>query len=285
MRDIQNAHENGYEPTSSGIEAQRRASNIPERLDRYHGGPPAPPSQGIFKADLDEKGHPRTGTLFNSTNAISHRYITRNALPEGLSRDQATEVFRRFNAPTRDALQGRGNDPSLNGGVADPSAPFPRSARGTSLWGGNIEFTRGATPDGRPWAINTAVQGQHPLTGHATRTLEEYDGRYYIRTDGVGNYSNPLIDLASAVSRPSALTRMAGAVAGVGQQLLNYIIGPRVFNNLDVAACDYARRTFGLQQGSCQSAPPSPVQCPQRSRWPQWALPWSTPRGRGTSRR
>ena len=270
MRDIQSACENRSGPTSwdTGTpEGRLRACNVPARLDRYHGGPPAPPSQGILKADLDEKGQPRTGTLFNRTNAISHRYVTRNALPGGLSREQATEVFRRFNAPTRDALEGRGNDPTLEGGVADPSAPFPRSAHGTSLWGGNIEFSRGFTPDGRPWAINSTIQGQHPLAGHATRTLEEHDGRYYIKTEGVGNHSNPVNDFASARSRPSALARVAGAAAGVAQQFLNYLVGPRAFNNLDAAACDYAMRMFELQQGLCQSTL-APVEDRKRSQWP-----------------
>lgn len=155
-----------------------------------------------------------------------HSYATQNALPPGLTREQATEVFNAFNAPTAEALDGEGNPPDLAGGRVDPSAPFSVAGYfpyGLDRLGGNVEMNRGTTPEGDPWAINTTVPGDHPLNGHITRTLLEHEGQFYIRTDGAGVGDVPF---------------------GTERDRLNSAVGPATFNRLDAIAAEYARERY-----------------------------------------
>ena len=155
-----------------------------------------------------------------------HRYATLNALPPGLNREQATDVFNAFNAPTAAALDGEGNPTSLTEGWVDPSGPFPAPGQlppGLDLLGGKVEMNRGETAEGNPWAINTTIPGKHPLNGHITRTMLEHDGQFYIRTDGVGVGDVPF---------------------GTERDLINSLVGPATFNNLDAIAAEYARERY-----------------------------------------
>ena len=154
-----------------------------------------------------------------------HHYVTNNALPEGLTREQASEVFSGFNAPTREALLGRPNPSDQTDGYVDPSAILPpgRLLPGTEGWGGHVHTNRGESPEGNPWAINTTIPGEHPLNGHITRTLLEHEGRFYIRTEGVGE---------------------GNVIFGTERDWINSLVGPRTFNNLDSIAGDYAQRTY-----------------------------------------
>lgn len=128
VRDIANGAANFIDPRPTPVyrpDAQapaRRANGIPEALDRHDYGPPATPSRaGDIARDLDPAtGRPRTGTLSVEETENGHRYSTRNALPAGLSREQAEQIFNRYNAPTTQALYGNGNDPSATQGSVDP---------------------------------------------------------------------------------------------------------------------------------------------------------------------
>ena len=211
-----------------GTAQERRRFGIPAALDRNLGGPPALPSSGVTKQDIDPKtGKPFLGALpDHSINPLSHQYSRRSALPEGLTKQQATETFRRFNAPTNEALRGEGNDPSKTSGSVDPSVMWPvASERGRLPFrraGGDVTLTHGDTPQGMPWAINS-TKLKHPFIGHVTRTLEEHEGRFYIRTDGIGRGNDHTL----------------GA-----RHLANWMSGTTSFGRLDELASDYARRRF-----------------------------------------
>ncbi len=235
---------------------QRRDAGVPPELENHYAGPPAAPFTGDLARNPD--GTVRTGTIQNENWGDRHQYVTQNALPAGLTREQAVEAFRRYNAPTHATTLGSdGNnpgppfsqgerpthgyvDPGIFGrGVAGPLAT-PVLSAGSALLngvnplkaGGHVDLRHGETaagPNGEPgraWAINTTRQGEHPLAGHITRTLVEDNGRYYIRTEGVGTGNNPG-DAWS--SQPHAT---------------NSTVGPTSFNNLDGLAGDWARRRF-----------------------------------------
>lgn len=211
----------------------RRAAGLPQSLETHSGGPPAAPFAG--RLERDAQGRVRTGTLLNEADLGGHRYVTVNALPPGLTEAEAVEAFRRFNAPTNEAQRGLGNEPTVGGvtrGYVDPSAPLglPSRAR-TEPWrpfgfdatqtGGHVELRQGTGPDGRPWAVNTTIDGEHPLKGHVTRTLVQEDGRWYIRTEGVGDGNDGRF----------------GA-----RHMLNQVVGPATFNNLDALAAEWAEK-------------------------------------------
>ncbi len=225
----------GPPPGTDSQAAGRRANGVPPELDRHPNGPPATPSGRIPSHEIDPNtGLPRTGTLLNVGNADGHQYITRVALPPGITREQGEQTFDRYRAPTTEALYGDGVDPSARRGTVDMRGPIshiterlPRFLQNLlSLGqdgGGEVHMNRGRTPDGRPWAINSTIPDRHPLVGHITRTFEEHNGRYYIRTEGVGSGDD---------STWGARHR------------LNGIVGPPAFGNLDEAAVRYARREF-----------------------------------------
>lgn len=218
--------------------ASRRESGVDPKLEQHSGGPPAAPFTG--KLDRDKDGNIRTGTIKNEASGDRHHYITQNALPPGLTKAQAEKAFRRFNAPTNEAQRGLGNEPNVGGvtkGSVDPTAPLGIPSKNrtepvrpfgfdATQTGGNVELRQGNTKDGRPWAVNTTIDGEHPLKGHVTRTLVNEPGkdgkdRYYIRTEGVGHGNDHAL----------------GA-----RHRLNQLVGPPTFNNLDNLASEYANK-------------------------------------------
>lgn len=211
---------------------QLRASRVPAQLSNHPGGPPAAPESSFRPDELGRDGRPRTGTIFNEVGrmpngASRHHYVQIGALEPGLTREQAIRVANGFNAPTAGALQGRPNPMSLREGDVDPSAPAGGGLAGGTLGelGGHVSMNRGSTPDGLPWAINSTAPGRHPLNGHITRSLLEHEGRYYVRTEGVGTGNE----------------FYSGA-----QDRFNQAIGPMTFDNLNQAANRFARSEFGL---------------------------------------
>jgi hypothetical protein len=231
---------------AEGTAAERRLFGIPEALDTNLGGPPALPSHGVTKADIDPAtGAPRLGELPGShADANGHNYSVRNVLPPGLTKAQATEAFERFNAPTHEALLGIGNDPSQRDGSIDPSVLAPAFLRGHlfgSHLGGEVKLTHGTTPEGMPWAINS-TKLLHPFTGHITRTLEEYDNRFYIRTDGLGHGSDETHGLRNRV---------------------NCATGPTSFGRLDELASEYAKKHFLANSAQAAPASTSPAALPE----------------------
>lgn len=211
-------------------EASRRASGVPEALENHSYGPPAPPSsRETMLSELDENGNPRLGTLVNETENGGHRYVRRGELPAGTTREEAEEAFRTHRAPTTEALYGGGDSPTSTEGSVDIRGPLGDLAHAlpwqaqllvsaaqaiSPVGGGDVTMSQGRTPDGMPWAVNSTVDGRHPLAGHITRTLEERNGRFYIRTEGVGSGDD--------------------SWAGMRHEL-NSWLGPVTFANLDEA--------------------------------------------------
>src|SRR5262249_45881666 len=92
--------------------------------------------------------------------------------------NEANALLNRYNAPTKDAMWGEGNDPHMaHGKVAEPFTPW-------SFELGNITMTRGVT-DGHAWVKNTA-DPLHPFIGTTTRTIVDSPEGYRIMTVGEG---------------------------------------------------------------------------------------------------
>jgi hypothetical protein len=233
--------------------AELRRVGVPETSIDHFAGPAAAPVNAFSPEELNEDGTPRLGTLVNDLrpglNTTSHRYVTVNQL-DAPNRELAERGFYGFNAPTHDALNGRLNPTTQSEGQVDPTAPLPLDGQGFDLpglgpidpnfLGGHVSTERGRTPEGAPWAINSTTPGKHPLRGHITRSLIEHEGKFYVRTEGVGTgptFTSPLLEkpeddslvLRSIFTRPTATNFWMGG----GRDALNSIVGPPSFHNLD----------------------------------------------------
>jgi hypothetical protein len=252
----------------------RRAANIeelerlgvPENSRNHFAGPAAAPVNGFRPDELNEDGTPRLGTTVNEVrpglDTTSHRYVTVNAL-DTTDRALAERAFNGFNAPTHDALNGRPNPVDQTEGNVDPTAPLPLGLNGSDVphvdiplvgrldvndLGGHVSTHRGRTPEGNPWAINTTTPGRHPLRGHITRSLIEHDGNFFVRTEGVG--SGPTFQMPGTegnstenphpldITRHASLLNLAG---GAARDVVNSVVGPPTFHNLDQAANEWLR--------------------------------------------
>lgn len=211
-----------------GDNAQKlQESGVPAELSNHPGGPPAAPESRFRADELNADGTPRTGAIFNRIGAYEgnsrHHYVHIGALEPGLTREQAIEVANGFNAPTSDAMRGYPNSMETREGWVDPTAPAGGGmvAGPFGYAGGHVSMNRGTTPDGLPWAINSTTEGWHPLNGHITRSLIEHEGRYYIRTEGIGTGDSSLLSH--------------------GQDALNALVGPSTFDQLNEAGNRWAR--------------------------------------------
>lgn len=153
-------------------------------------------------------------------------------MPDGrrMSFEDANAYVQRFNAPTREALYGPGNDPAAaHGTVSRPNAgtlPYPLDH------GGNVTLEHG---DG--FARNTTIPGEHPLEGTITRNLivdEREGGGYQVMTLGRGEGG---AELASGAGRIAGWPIGEGAggarTAQNESHLMNPELGRSVFSRLD----------------------------------------------------
>ena len=149
----------------------------------------------------------------------SHSYAVRTALPEGITREEANALLNRFNAPTADGLNGKGNDPNDTGGwVVEPNTHLPS---------GRVSYERGVDEDGNAWVRNT-TEFPHVFEGTITRRVEERDGRYYILTEGEGQ----------------------GGFMSNTRHALNAEFGPELFQDFDqIAIRTYLRERGGVGYG------------------------------------
>jgi hypothetical protein len=148
----------------------------------------------------------QSGTFGQTPNSAGHPFDFQ----------QANTALQQFNAPTRDALYGNGNDPSATTGTI--SRPGAQDLTGSSIpWdhGGNVTLEHG---DG--FAVNTTVSGQHPLEGTISRNLvvDLHDGGgFSALTLGRGSGGAELMTTAGTIAG-GALGYLAeglpGAVAG-----------------------------------------------------------------------
>ncbi len=219
-----------YQPDNA---QKLQESRVPAELSNHQGGPPAAPESRFRPDELNQDGSPRTGTIFNDTGTTAegnsrHHYVHVGALEPGMTREQAIAVANGFNAPTSDAMRGYPNSNDTRQGWVDPSAPVGGGLTSGPLSGagGHVSMNRGTTPDGLPWAINSTTPGAHPLNGHITRSLIEHEGRYYIRTEGIGTGDSGLVSQA--------------------QDGLNQLVGPSTFEQLNEAGNRWARYEYGL---------------------------------------
>jgi hypothetical protein len=151
-----------------------------------------------------------------------------------MSFEEANLYVQRFNAPTREALYGRGNDPAAtHGTVSRPNAGTLPTLPLRLDHGGNVTLEHG---DG--FARNTTIAGEHPLEGTITRNLivdEREGGGYQVMTLGRGEGG---AELASGAGRVAGwLTVRRGAdgarAAQNGSHLMNPELGRNVFSRLD----------------------------------------------------
>lgn len=153
-------------------------------------------------------------------NGGRHDYSVRTAFPQGTTLQEANGLVNGFNAPTARAMEGRPNDPNLTGGWVDnPFINTPDWAESLDA-SGRVTMERGVNEDGTAWVRNTTVDGQHPFVGTITRSVEEQDGRYYVRTDGEGQ---------------------GGALSNI-RHYLNAQMGPEMFQELDARMLEYQAR-------------------------------------------
>lgn len=156
-------------------------------------------------------------------NGGSHQYSTRTAFPEGTSLQEANQLVNGFNAPTARAMNGRPNDPNLTQGWVDNPA-FRTSPEWEGIdRSGLVTMERGQHEDGRAWVRNTTVDGLHPMVGTITRSVEEHEGRYYVRTDGVGQ----------------------GGFMSNTRHKINEMVGPEMFQELDRRMLEYQAQQRG----------------------------------------
>jgi hypothetical protein len=139
--------------------------------------------------------------------ASGHHFETLSDPIPGATLDEANALLNRYNAPTKAAMTGEGNDPhETHGKVMEPFTPW-----GLEL--GNITMTRGQT-DGHAWVKNTA-DPLHVFIGTTTRTVVDSPEGYRILTVGHGSGN--------------------GAIPGFPdlRHAANAALGPTVFQDLD----------------------------------------------------
>ena len=233
-----------HDPRRPSNVAELERLGVPQNSREHPAGPAAAPVNAFRPDELNEDGSPRLGTTLNELRPglteTGHHYVTVNEV-NTTDPEVARRAFNGFNAPTHDALNGRPNPNSQTEGFVDPTAPFPLGTQGADIpdfripftdirvepndLGGHVSTHRGETPEGTPWAINTTTPGRHPLRGHITRSLIEHEGRFYVRTEGVG--TGPTVDGPRILGVPTS------PALGAGRDVLNSIVGPPTFHNLD----------------------------------------------------
>lgn len=203
----------------------------------------------------------------------SHNYgLISDSFGANMSYNQANALLQQFNAPTRDALYGQGNDPGATFGMI--SRPGAQNLPTPLDWGGNVTLQHG---DG--FAVNTTIPGQHPLEGTISRNLVtdfHDDGGYQVLTLGQGQGG---AQLATGLGTAAGAgiggffggqtgAEIGGAVGGSGAQnashLLNPELGAIAFSQLDDAMLAHANGThnpnldlpsgLGVEAGYAHSA-------------------------------
>lgn len=156
----------------------------------------------------------------------SHNYGLASArFGANLSYAEANAYVQRFNAPTREALLGRGNDPAASRGtVMRPGAGYMPAPLDH---GGNVTLEHG---DGV--ALNRTIPFQHPLEGTITRNLvtDLHPGAgYQVLTLGQGRGGAQL-----ATTAGGAIGGVPGAIgARNASHAMNPELGRTAFGALD----------------------------------------------------
>lgn len=209
------------------------------------------------RADADA-GPPRAAPVPGRTQSLfanvelgarpNHQYgLAGPVIGRGRQFADMDALLQRYNAPTRDALYGPGNDPTAARGTV--SRPGARDYPAVD-WGGNVTLEHG---DG--FARNTTIAGEHPLEGSITRNLVvdlARDGGYRVLTLGRGEAGAQLPTavgaaaggaLGGAAGSPlgpmgrrygaRAGAALGGATAQNGSHLVNPELGRIAFSQLD----------------------------------------------------
>lgn len=138
----------------------------------------------------------------------SHHFETLSDPIPGATLDDANALVNRYNAPTKAAMIGEGNDPhATQGTVMEPFTPL-------HVEFGSITMTRGVGDDRHAWVKNEA-DALHPFIGTTTRTVVDSPEGYRILTVGDGHGDGTM---------PVGTNIRHGA---------NALLGPGVFQDLD----------------------------------------------------